>query len=47
MLAMFGELVKKLLLLLFSQIFILLCESFEFGEFKLLTGRRICIEESG
>ena len=46
MLAMFGELVKKILLLFFGQVFVLFCESLEFRELKLLTGWQFCIEES-
>ena len=43
---MFGELVKKILLLFFSQVFVLFCESLEFCKLKLLTGWQFCIEES-
>jgi hypothetical protein len=46
MLAMFGGLVKKLLLLFFGQVFVLFCESLEFHKFKLLTRWQFCIKES-
>jgi hypothetical protein len=46
MLAVFSKLVKKLLLLFFGQLFVLLCEILEFREFKLLTRWQICIEVS-
>ena len=46
MLTMFGELVKKILLLFFSQVFVLFCKSLEFHELKLLTRWQFCIEVS-